>query len=850
MVEESEETSDIEITNSGTFTIQKNWSSGGKDVNLIFANGLEVGNNSTVVLEQNSSSDSSGPNITYQFNDNVTVEGSLTLSGNGTGLGTTNLSAGNGADGDITFANGKGFVVKNGGKLTVGNVNISQTSGDNTETPLITVEDGGSLTLTTDGGYSYSVMNASGTAIKLESGAEATISYGAISSSSGVAIEVANGAELEFTVNSNNTDYTTGYTVVTTTAESEDAISLASGSTVTIDDVSYTVSDTVAEGASNYVDNDGLLHLTSGATVTVSDDSVTLDDILANLVLDGADCAVESDDDDSTYTITSVSDVIGDDATEGTGGTLVAESEDDEEAEIAEDTYAITAAGIGNLYLAAVQEYVESVDNDDVTTIEYARQDTFVGGYDSETEKLTYEIEPRIVYTLKDSNGDVISTDYEVIDLSGIEASVTVTLPDDAKKVWSDSFDTVQASHTYGSNVEYLSPTSTTDSTITYTTENGFSEWVLYLASTSSDDSAQNITVTYSAYKTDEDGDGEAETVVPGKYYINVTGDGDIYRFMAAQLMFDLESSDAIAYTIEPVTDNGVSMTTSSTADGTVYEFNMDTTSAASQTVDSSETFAIGIVTFTGVGTVDSFGVDSSYSDNMVQAAVKDSVDNNIVKTYTVGGSTSTSTSGNLNISAQLTDIELSLDTVNLTINVVFPNSVDEQIADYTDMQINLSNVLGDDTINLGSGVSNVTYDQVTIDGTDYNAYIATATVPKNYATKLEFVGAGYRTYRTSITPTDDAAVTVWNNAMDSEDTVVIDESYDAMGGVKDDVTFLAGDIVANDLIDLWDLSAVVSYFGKETDTTAVDAFAKYDLNRDGKVDSRDIAMVLVSWNY
>ncbi|MCC8161536.1 MAG: dockerin type I domain-containing protein [Oscillospiraceae bacterium] len=841
------ESDDITITHSGTFTIDKYYPSTStySDLNLTF-NGMEIGSGANVVLDQSSNNYASGPNITYQFNDDVTVEGSLTLSGNGYGLGTENTSNGNGADGNIEFASGKGIVVKDGGELTVGNVNISKTSGDDS-VALITVEDGGTLNVTTDGGYSYSIMNTSGTAIDLKSGAEATIDCGVISSSSGSAIKVEQGATVEFTVNSNNTDYTTGYTTVTTTAESEDAIDLASGSTVTIDGISYTVSSSVAEGASNYVDNDGLLHLTSGATVTLSDDSTaTLDDILANLVLDGADCAVESGDGESgDYTIKSVSEVVSSDTiktTAGTSGTNV-KATDDAEDSVTADTYAITATGIGNLYADIVQDYIDGITDGDVVTVEYARQDTFVGGYDSTTGKLTYEIEPLIVYTLKDQSNTVISTETEVIDLSGIEANVTVTLPDDAKTAWSGSLESVQAAHTYGGNVEYLLPTATTDRTLTYTTDKGFSEWQMVLLSTTSDNSAQNINVTFSEYT-----DAQSN-VVPGKYYINVTGDKDIYRFMAAQLMFDLESSDAIAYTIEPVTDNGVSMTTSSTADGTVYEFNMDTTSAASQNVTSGTAFAIGIVTFTGVGTVDSFGVDSSYSDNMVQAAVKDSVDNNIVKTYTVGGSTSTATSGNLNIAAQLTNIVLSLDEVDLTINVVFPNSVDEQIADYTDMQINLSNVLGDDTIYLGSGVSNVTYDKVTIDSEDYNAYIVTTTVPKNYATTFEFVGAGYRTYRTSITPTGDATVTVWNNVMDSEDTVVIDESYDAMGGVKNDVTFLAGDIVMDYNINLYDLSAVVSYFGKTNTVSAASEFTKYDLNRDGKIDSKDIAMVLVSWD-
>ncbi|MCD8180779.1 MAG: dockerin type I domain-containing protein [Firmicutes bacterium] len=345
----------------------------------------------------------------------------------------------------------------------------------------------------------------------------------------------------------------------------------------------------------------------------------------------------------------------------------------------------------------------------------------------------------------------------------------------------------------------------------------------------------------------------EFEKVSGNTYNINLVGSNStvIYRFLASQLAFEVtpENGAAIGYTIAPA--DGISLTEN---DG-VYAFNL-TSGKADEIVNSGSnagitntSITIGTVTFTGIGTFE-FGVKSADPDdtNKVQTAVYSSPDNNIVRTYVPG-----STTDILAVDSGTGSITLSLDEVTLTINVVFPNSVDERNAAYTDMQINLSNALGDSTIYLGSGASNVTYDKAAIDGENYNAYIVTATVPKSYATTLEFVGAGYRTYRTSITPTDDAAVTVWNNAMDSADTVVISADDNAMGEVKTNVTFLAGDIVLNNKIDLWDLSAVVSYFGKQTSGTEIESawdYTMYDLNRDGKVDSRDIAMVLVSWDY
>ena len=82
-----------------------------------------------------------------------------------------------------------------------------------------------------------------------------------------------------------------------------------------------------------------------------------------------------------------------------------------------------------------------------------------------------------------------------------------------------------------------------------------------------------------------------------------------------------------------------------------------------------------------------------------------------------------------------------------------------------------------------------------------------------------------------------------WNDVKITEERV--EEGNDAS---KSFVTFLAGEIVKDGQINLYDLSAVVSYFGTINNVNAESAFAKYDLNRDGKIDSRDVAYVLVSW--
>jgi hypothetical protein len=93
---------------------------------------------------------------------------------------------------------------------------------------------------------------------------------------------------------------------------------------------------------------------------------------------------------------------------------------------------------------------------------------------------------------------------------------------------------------------------------------------------------------------------------------------------------------------------------------------------------------------------------------------------------------------------------------------------------------------------------------------------------------------------------TGDKVLNFWNNAKDN--AVVVEEGNASSAR---NITFLAGDIVKDSNINIYDLSAVVSYFGMIdlTGDAATYKYAKYDLNRDGKIDSKDVAYVLVSWD-
>ena len=122
-------------------------------------------------------------------------------------------------------------------------------------------------------------------------------------------------------------------------------------------------------------------------------------------------------------------------------------------------------------------------------------------------------------------------------------------------------------------------------------------------------------------------------------------------------------------------------------------------------------------------------------------------------------------------------------------------------------------------------------------------AYIIERDLVKNTPYTVEVSGAGYRTARYTVTMNDDKTLNFWNNAKD--EAVNVEEGKDSSAK---NVTFLAGELVKDGKINVYDLSAVVSYFGTVNDVREGSPYAKYDLNRDGKIDSKDVAYVLVSW--
>ena len=313
-----------------------------------------------------------------------------------------------------------------------------------------------------------------------------------------------------------------------------------------------------------------------------------------------------------------------------------------------------------------------------------------------------------------------------------------------------------------------------------------------------------------------------------------------INRFSSAELKFAIKNKNGyVSYTIVPET--GVNMTCMA---NDVYGFNLDGLTAADASgyeikIASVEFGGYGTFSFACVGYPDAKVNTAEFADNIVNTYIPDGSGEN-------GDLKLNGTAGVMNESddiAIIKDKTLAKETKTLDINIAFPNTVENAAEDYQKMTVTISggDLAEDKIIALGSGTDAVFKD---VDGVmTYQIKIAD-TLTQNMTYMVTVSGDGYRTVRYSVNMNDNKILNFWNNAKD--EPAFVEVGKDSSGART---TFLAGDIVKDNIINLYDLSAVVSYFG-EDELTAVNhpEYAKYDLNRDGKIDSKDVAMVLVSW--
>ena len=304
-----------------------------------------------------------------------------------------------------------------------------------------------------------------------------------------------------------------------------------------------------------------------------------------------------------------------------------------------------------------------------------------------------------------------------------------------------------------------------------------------------------------------------------------------INRFMVARLAFK-NACGTVDYEITPAANMTASLE-STNVQSREYRFNMDGTNANGATGDA---ITIGKIVFEGYGALD-FSIDTSYvaagAINVVETA-NDA--DNIVTSYSAADGTLTVNMDSAPEKGTITDT-IELEKKTLTVNIDFNNRVEENAAAYQNMKVTISggDLAQDEVIALGE-------DNFTDDSTK-TSYSVSKELTVNTVYTVTVSGAGYRTARYTVTMTGDKVLNFWNNVKDNETKV--EESNDASARK---VTFLAGDIVKDNSINVYDLSAVVSYFGMKIDKDTQPEYARYDLNRDGAIDSRDVAYVLVSW--
>ena len=324
------------------------------------------------------------------------------------------------------------------------------------------------------------------------------------------------------------------------------------------------------------------------------------------------------------------------------------------------------------------------------------------------------------------------------------------------------------------------------------------------------------------------------------QYYVTLKALDDnknINRFMSSDLVFKNEST-GVDYEITPAANINANVVKE---DGASREYHFEMNGSVASSATGSE-ITLGTITFNGFGTVKlsvNEGYTSEHSVNIVNTA---KASDNIVDNYTVSGNTLLVNSA---VEKGTIDTEIKPETENLTVTVSFPNAVKNNAAAYQNMKVTVSGNGVNEVAELGTD-ANFTEPKTT--GTEVTPGYYTVNfenkLVKNNTYTVTVSGAGYRTARYTVSMTGNKELNFWNNVKTAPMVIERDST-----GTGVNTNFLAGDIVKDGQINIYDLSAVVSYFG----TNGLSAsnhpeYAKYDLNRDGVIDSMDVAYVLVSW--
>jgi len=374
---------------------------------------------------------------------------------------------------------------------------------------------------------------------------------------------------------------------------------------------------------------------------------------------------------------------------------------------------------------------------------------------------------------------------------------------------------------------------------------------------------ADTIYIQYRRTDVERNDDGTIKTESDGDIIDTLEG-ADTYEIILAgynsEKINELASADItfkfvgtpyegakMDYTVTPV--KGVALTQLGDSDRFMFNYN-----GIDKYEETGAAIVIGTIEVSGYGKY-YLGTDATVTTNAVYAT---EIRDNIVEGFDAAGKlvVNADMDENDQMVGEVNDVEIVVPTRELMINITFPNAVENKPCEYQQMTVKVFGGDLDEALVIGLGETPSIPDVLSIykDKTDcevevvfengaYEIEIDELLTLSNAYT-VEVSGAGYRTARYTVTMTEDKTLNFWNNVKDN--AINVEEGKDSSAK---NVTFLAGDIVKDNDINIYDLSAVVSYFGEEG--LGVDKrpeYAKYDLNRDGKIDSKDVAYVLVSW--
>ena len=313
----------------------------------------------------------------------------------------------------------------------------------------------------------------------------------------------------------------------------------------------------------------------------------------------------------------------------------------------------------------------------------------------------------------------------------------------------------------------------------------------------------------------------------------------NIYEFVAAEFTFKNESTTVggadMAYEILGYTENGVVKTVAEQAAKDEYEneqYIIRIPAGEEANRLSGHEFVIGQVKFIGQAT-------TQFQGNIKFSVIGGEVDTtkegtHLGKYYTVNDE-----NAKLNLGADAAiDSTVSEIKRNVAVNVAFKHNIDT--TDYWNgYQI---------TATIKNNFGYEEEQAIKISAIDAGA-TTFENVPLGQIT-VTLKAPGFRTYtyKTVVEETADNGVLVLNFWNDIKRDTVLSPLAEIEAGVSSETNknFVVGDIVMDMTVDVYDLAAVTSYYGTYgIDKAEAEKYIKYDLNRDGDIDIRDVQYVL-----